>query len=701
MSTLILERDFPAMAQAWAWLRRELAPFPGRTDAVWRYVLSSAIVILISMTLRVPSLALSLILVFFTAQDNTVFTRKSATVLLLGATLAVTSSLLLIKFTMDFPLMRILCASAIVFVGMYFMRISKLGSIGYLVALFVIDLQSLVDVINNPEALTRAILWVWVAMVYPIVVTVIVNQLLLPAHPGRLLTDELLRQLDEVDAQLAARAAGTAIPQLSLDAIERGVLTLHRYLTFATMGDARYQTDKARHLTRIATVDRLHTAAVQLSRLPAEAATPAQLSRLGQLQIASSVLRQSIEHMQQFSMPADTQGERAVEGAFDTALREMALAMQALAEAESMARTDIPVVKDSLIAPDAFSNLVYAQFALKTLLAALLCYVFYTATQWQGIHTSMLTCIIMALPSLGATSHKGLQRIVGCALGSIVALWASVFVIPHLDSITGLLMLTLPTIAVGAWIAAGSARINYVGVQFVFAFALALLGRFEPMTDLTEIRDRLLGILIGIGVSIFVFTFVWPERESGELRTMLGRLLRSIANLARTGHDAAPDAVRRGQIDKARTQSWSLFAQNRDMQARVALEPGWQYARDTVTVRSQTWLANAQEALFAVNWLQTVLQHIHGRLPGEVEEAVQAFGSDVAQTLDQLAASLEAHAPVSMAALNASVSRLAQTCFDARGQGGDTTLLDDVENAAHSAYEHLSLLARLAETGQS
>jgi multidrug resistance protein MdtO len=37
-----------------------------------------------------------------------------------------------------------------------------------------------------------------------------------------------------------------------------------------------------------------------------------------------------------------------------------------------------------VVAPDALSNPVYAQFSLKTLLAVLVCYVFYNAAEWQG-----------------------------------------------------------------------------------------------------------------------------------------------------------------------------------------------------------------------------------------------------------------------------------------------------------------------------
>jgi multidrug resistance protein MdtO len=68
------------------------------------------------------------------------------------------------------------------------------------------------------------------------------------------------------------------------------------------------------------------------------------------------------------------------------------------------------VEKAPLLLPDAWSNPAYLHFALKTLLATLLCYVFYTAADWQGIHTIMLSCVIVAQPGLGATLQKR-----GCA----------------------------------------------------------------------------------------------------------------------------------------------------------------------------------------------------------------------------------------------------------------------------------------------
>ncbi|MDF9903570.1 UNVERIFIED_ORG: multidrug resistance protein MdtO [Pseudomonas reinekei] len=636
MSTHESDNSTPHRASLWALLRSELAPFPGRQAAVWRFLLSCALVIVISMALQVPYLSLSIIIVFFTAQENTVLTRLSGMLLVIGASVGVALAIVLIKFTIDYPMLRILGACVIAFCGMYFMRISKTGVMGFLVALLVFYFQSFADQIDDPETLLRALLWAWVAIAYPIVLTVTVNFLLLPARPAHLLAGEMCRQLDDVLDQLEARSTQSPIAPISSDKVARGVLVLHRHLAFATLGDAACRRDRGRYLQMIAGIDRLFTAAAHLSQLPMQVLTPEQGNQLQVLRTQCQALRSSIADGSKFPFSSDMESTRPVGGQLDGVLSEMGHALLAIARAESAPNASPSQNREPSIAKDALSNPVYGQFALKTVLAALLCYVFYMAVQWQGIHTAMLTCFILALPSLGASAHKGLTRIVGCALGSLVALGATVFIIPHLDSITGLLLLTLPIVAAGAWIAAGSARTNYIGVQFVFAYSLAQLGQFGPSTELTEIRDRMIGILIGVAVSLFVSAAIWPEREGQTLQAMLGRLLRSIAQLARVG--AGNETATQGAaIDGARLQSWSLLMQNREMQARVALEPGWEQAHDSVTVQVTTWLAQAQETLFAVNWLQIVEQHAVSDVQQSFAQAFETFRECAAKRLEWMA----------------------------------------------------------------
>ncbi len=164
-----------------------------------------------------------------------------------------------------------------------------------------------------------------------------------------------------------------------------------------------------------------------------------------------------------------------------------------------------------LFVADALSNPMYQKFALKTTFAAMLCYIFYTAWAWPGIHTCVITCAVVALTSTGATLHKARLRIAGALVGGALALLVTVFIVPHLESLGGLLVTIAPVVASSAWIAAGDERSAYLGWQIAFAFFLCILHGFGPNTDVTLVRDRLVGILLGITVMSLMFRLVWPE----------------------------------------------------------------------------------------------------------------------------------------------------------------------------------------------
>ncbi|WP_395408348.1 hypothetical protein ACHMW6_17550 [Pseudoduganella sp. UC29_106] len=82
-------------------IRKELAPLPGRYVTLWRYLIACAIVIVASLALQVPFLALSLVSIFSTTQQNTYLTRLSGLVCTIGLTLAVACTLLLLRLTFD------------------------------------------------------------------------------------------------------------------------------------------------------------------------------------------------------------------------------------------------------------------------------------------------------------------------------------------------------------------------------------------------------------------------------------------------------------------------------------------------------------------------------------------------------------------------------------------------------------------------
>ena len=169
--------------------------------------------------------------------------------------------------------------------------------------------------------------------------------------------------------------------------------------------------------------------------------------------------------------------------------------------------------------PDAFTNPRHVQFALKVTLAGMFCYVAYSAIDWPGIHTAFITCTFIALESTEATLYKGTLRIAGCVVGGALALFTIVFLVPHMETIASLVVVTAIATAIGGWVAAGSERISYAGLQIAYAFYLSVFQGFAPDTDLDNVRNRVVGILFGLAVTAVVFHYIWPERAQIEART--------------------------------------------------------------------------------------------------------------------------------------------------------------------------------------
>jgi len=167
----------------------------------------------------------------------------------------------------------------------------------------------------------------------------------------------------------------------------------------------------------------------------------------------------------------------------------------------------------SLFVPDAFTNPAHVHFAVKVTFAAMFCYIVYEAIDWSGIHTAFITCTFIALESTEATLYKGTLRFVGCVIGGALALFTIVFLMPHMETIASLVVVVAFACAIAGWVATGSERISYAGLQIAFAFFYSIFQGYAPDTDLDNVRDRVVGILFGLVVTGLAFRYIWPERE--------------------------------------------------------------------------------------------------------------------------------------------------------------------------------------------
>ena len=143
-----------------------------------------------------------------------------------------------------------------------------------------------------------------------------------------------------------------------------------------------------------------------------------------------------------------------------------------------------------LLAADAFSNPGHVHFALKLTMAVMTCYFIESLADWPAIGTGVPTCFMVALGTVGETLHKATLRIVGALFGAGLGLGAILLLMPRMTSLGDLFLLLAPVTLLAAWIASGTERIAYAGVQIGLAFYLVVLHGTGPTVDMYTARDR-------------------------------------------------------------------------------------------------------------------------------------------------------------------------------------------------------------------
>jgi uncharacterized membrane protein YccC len=165
------------------WLRSELAPTHARKIRTAIMAAGAALCVIISMTLQVPQLATSAYMVFFVSKETKLLTKITGLGGIIVLTIGIGATLLLYKFTYGHPELRITGMAIALFLGMWLSRALVIGPLGFLLGFIVAVSQSVGEAAPSPEYLVRQLLWLWVALVYAVAVTVVLNLLFLPDTP--------------------------------------------------------------------------------------------------------------------------------------------------------------------------------------------------------------------------------------------------------------------------------------------------------------------------------------------------------------------------------------------------------------------------------------------------------------------------------------------------------------------------------------
>src|SRR5258705_1385429 len=175
-------------------LRRELAPFPGRGIATARVVVACIAVLILCMALRVPEAYLSVWVVTRFAMEDSSQTLLTGIVFLVALTIGLALAILLLTIAMDQPALRFCLIAAMAGAGLFLRRTFLIGALGFVIGLIGTLILTLPDFIPVPELAIRRSLWLWPVFALGIPAPAAPKPFIAPTQPEGLLPGEIPRR---------------------------------------------------------------------------------------------------------------------------------------------------------------------------------------------------------------------------------------------------------------------------------------------------------------------------------------------------------------------------------------------------------------------------------------------------------------------------------------------------------------------------
>ncbi len=543
-------------------LRRELAPTPGRGSKTFRLTLACLAATIPILTHHIPHGLIVMILMYLITQEDTAATVIGSILGLIGATLGLGLALLAWRISLDIVWLRLCFLVLFLFGGLFLKRVLTIGALGSAIGLPASLVMILPDILPpSPEVMVEFVLWIWWCVTLGLSVNAGVQLLLSPGDPLMLLQRELVTRIKAVEQSLRRLARSAALEPSSASLSSLSIAGMSRPLALLKTASVVHAWAGERHdglATLITLIDRLVTSAVALEGLAAHSAEPIRHERLLSVAEGCDRMRLAFEKMR---LPAPGEWvalahEQNTEPPIPLLDIERTLDQIALTLPQYFAELGhskaAPAEKRSLFLPDAFDNPEYVRFAIKGTLSALICYVLFIGFDYPGIYTSVITCFVVSLSTIGASNQKGILRFGGAAVGGLMGLIALVYLFPNMETIGGFWLVFGTGTAIAAWVNFGTPRISYGGYQIGLAFYKAVLQDFGPATSATVVRDRLIGVFFGLIVFGIVEQLLWPVRAQDALRAHLAEILHLLAELARSKTSDKNPTVITGEVDSWR-----------------------------------------------------------------------------------------------------------------------------------------------------
>jgi multidrug resistance protein MdtO len=630
-----------------------LKPFPGRGRITLRLAVACTFIVLVSYTFRMPFQDLLPFFVLFITKEEKVTTAISALLVLFAVTIAIAAAILVYKFTGNRPEFRVPAIALEIFIGMYLFRVLSIGPVGWIIGFVCAAAQSLVYLFPSPEEAVHQFLWLWVAIAFSVAVAWFANLLLFPVSPAQLLQREFVagwQALSSATEELT-KSRLSAGAQLLRPRVKSGPIRSLKLLKLSLIEsrDLRgKQVQLRRMILSLYKITRLifAYARVQLNSSAYIGVSAGEAAILAELEEKAQCFQ---NEFQTGLTPSCTAPPSATEttGEIAPQLLEAENTLRDLAAKDTKSQNHPQEAapakhKPSLFVTDAFSNPQHVQFAIKVTLAGMLGYLFYTASDYYGIHTVFYTPLIIALASTGATIHKGFLRIVGCIIGGALGLICSIWVLPRFETLETFLFIVFCVHGLAAWIAAGSERISYMGLQIALAFDLGFLQGYGPPDNIDPLRDRFIGIVIGICIVTTVFALIWPESAELSARQRLAACLRTIARLLHVGRADTDFQNSNSQREQLELEIASRLSETNSYEEQAAFE-ALLYGSESIQVSRLEGTSTRVEDIYVASlpWLREQATILQKPEPIETTKSTEKIISDIDKAIHDAASAIE------------------------------------------------------------
>ena len=620
-----------------SFLRQELKPYPGRAILALRYTVAATITMLLIVTFRLPGAAVGGFFSLLISREAPITTLRGgiSTVasFLCGTAFLLTGAILLV----DYPLTHFLWVMFSFFVAFY--GLSALSNYGAGTAFAIVIVLSVPawDQTLPQAALVVSNLWVLGSVALAVTVTIVVEFAFSLFDTRDELTEGLEQRLEAVRVVLQQSARGTRSPEAMGKLAQFAMIGVSRLRRLA-LRPTPARRDPARLSTTVALVGRLVDILAAFRRF--EALTPNDAPHLQAMADQIAKLQRKIRgrNGEQPIQPLQTPSDAAlILLGLEQPLELLRISLYS-APGQSFALDQIDAAPPGIFKPDAFHNPEHLNFALRGCLAATLCYFIFNAVFWPGLNTSLFTCVVTAITSIGSSRQKQLLRFSGALIGGVVlGIGSQVLILPALDTVAGFTVMFAAVTAVAAWILSSSPRLSYFGNQLALAFYLLQLRGPSPQTNLAIARDNIMGIMLGLVMMWLVFETLGSKPAVQVMRELFAENLNLMAELARPWPQGKPADLKKIRTLREKI-SQNFLAVNSQADA-VLFEIGRSRGQSlAVRSRLRAWQPQLRSLFLMQNaLLQYRLQVSPRDLPAPLVRASVRFDSEVSALLEGIA----------------------------------------------------------------